>query len=191
MEEIHDSVTRVPSDRPKYTFSFDSERARKELERIRQQEVERDRKRREGRIKGEISHSLGQKLHRCNILQLKKVIKICKRRVRTLKEPPTEDECRLSVSYVVSVLCSITIRNKRFMIELRRNSARAKKLYVNGPYVRAYWRDGEYLGKQNYAKDKLRHLPRKVQRALRELSRDPAVEEFRLRLQEKLSSVNE
>jgi hypothetical protein len=58
-------------------------------------------------------------------------------------------------------------------------------------YVRAYWRDGQYLNKRNYGKDKLCLLPRKVQRAFKETSSDPEVEELRMRLQRKMSVENQ
>jgi hypothetical protein len=166
------------------TISFSGERARRELQRIREKEEERVRERRQGRAEGKISHSLFEKLTACNILQLQDVKRRCNKFIKRQKAPPTELEC--TPKYVVHVLLSMAIRNKRFQLELRRNSARAKRLYVNGPYICAYWRDGKHVRPKNYSKKERRQLPRKVWREMKPYFGNPEVEELRKRLQDKL-----
>jgi hypothetical protein len=167
------------------TVSFTGELARREVQRIREKEEERARDRRQGRIEGKISHSLKEKLTACNILQLQDVKRRCNKLIKRQKAPPTEWEC--TPKYVVRVLVSVAIRNKRFQLELRRNSARAKRLYVNGPYICAYWRDGKHVRPKNYSKEKRRQLPRKVWREMKSYFGNLEVEELRKKLGDELS----
>ena len=56
-------------------------------------------------------------------------------------------------SYTARVLFSVTILNKRYQYEIVRSTKRGAKLYFNGPYMRAYWRDGRIIQRRHF-KDK-------------------------------------
>ena len=166
--------------------TFNRDQVRSRLEQLRLEDEERTRQRRENRPKGTISDSLHERLRACNIPQLRTVKKCCDSLIENHKKPPEVQECK--PKHVIQVLLSVTVRNKRFMLEFRRNSFRAERLYVNGPYVCAYWLDGHFIKKQNYSKIKEKYLPRKVRVAFNAYKANTDVEKQRQLLQEKLDA---
>jgi hypothetical protein len=184
VEEDRTTSDESTTDDAPENISFGSDRAKELLERMRQ-ETERDAKRRQdGRPKGQLSRSLLEKLKACNVQQLLQVKNYSDQFISAHKLPPSRHECRLR--HVVRVLAAVPVRNKLFQVELRRNSARAARVYVNGPYVCAYWRDGQYIRKKNYSKDEFKRLPRKVAAALKPFLHSNEVEQLRLKLQQRL-----
>jgi hypothetical protein len=57
---------------------------------------------------------------------------------------------------------------------------------VNGPYVCAYWRDGQYIRKKNYSKEEFKRLPRKVKATLKPVLNSDEVDQIRFKLQQQL-----
>jgi hypothetical protein len=185
VEEDQITSDESASDDTAETISFGSDRSKQLLEQMRL-EAERDaQKRRSGRPKGQLSSSLVEKLRACNVQQLQRVKKHCDEFISDHKRPPSPRECRLR--HVVRVLVAVPVKNKLFQVELRRNSARAVRIYVNGPYVCAYWRDGQYIRKENYAQAEFKRLPRKVRMELKPFLNSAEVDQLRLRLQQRLS----
>jgi hypothetical protein len=148
-------------------FEFSRKRAEEYLRRQKQLEAQQTQERRIGREKGQLSQSLREKLRACNVLQLRKVKKLCDSYIQDQKLPPDPSECRKP--FTVDVLGDVSIRNKRYQLELRRTTHRGKKVYLQGPYVLSYWRDGRiikshYFGNRNWSR-----IPIKARKPLKEL----------------------
>jgi hypothetical protein len=152
-----------------------------------QERAEAQKKRRAGRPKGELTHSLIEKLRDCNVLQLKNVKKRCDREIERQSHAPRDYDC--SQRYTVRVLNSVTVKKVRFRLEFRRTSLRSKKVYVNGPYVRRYWWDGSIVKSEHVKSGKsLRTaVPKKVWDAFKDLVESPKNDEIRARLIEKIA----
>lgn len=162
-------------------------------ERLKQLEAERNAaaaKRKAGRLVGELSNSLCEKLESCNPLQLREVMRLVRKFENLHRKPPSLSQC--SVKYTVEVLHHVDVRNRRFTLEFRRTSKRAGRVYVNGPYVVAHWRDGSITKHQYFkTKDLRKRIPRKVWDGFRELLASPKTEERRKKLNERWQSEAE
>jgi hypothetical protein len=156
-----------------------------------QERAEAQKKRRAGRPKGELTHSLIEKLRNCNVLQLQNVKKRCDREIERQSHAPSDYDC--GQPYTVRVLNSVTVKKVRFRLEFRRTSLRSKKVYVNGPYVRRYWWDGSIVKSKHVKSGKsLRTaVPRKVWDAFKDLVESPKNDEIRGRLIEKVARETE
>lgn len=147
----------------KHTFVFSQ--AQEYLKRMDVLAAKRAEQRRAGREVGEIGKNLSDSLRACNVLQLKKVKALCNRLIEKHRRPPEEFECR--ENYILKVLISLCIKNKRYQLEIRRGSLRRKTTYLNGPYLYAYWRDGRLVRKQYLKKGKGINVPRRVKAAIK------------------------
>lgn len=182
----------MPSDSPSETerdddgFTLTQERAQALLHRYEEEREEAKRKRQAGRPKGELTDSLVEKLRHCNILQLRNVKKRCDRLITRQRKPPSDRDC--GARYTMQVLASVEVKNERYRLEFDRSSYRDPKVYAKGPYVRRYWRDGDYV-KVKYikrGKDLRKNLPKKVWNEFRHLLSDPKNEEIRQQLTKRL-----
>jgi hypothetical protein len=163
-------------------FNLTSTRAQELLERMKQQREDAVQERRDGRPLGKLTQSLVEKLRSCNQVQLLRAKKLCDRYIEDHRKPPPLNQC--GKSYTVHVLESVAVKNQRFQLEFRRTTRRAKRVYVNGPYVVVYWRDGSIIQSKYIKKDKnLRQtLPRKVWKAIRYRLDTPETEALRQKL---------
>jgi hypothetical protein len=155
-------------------------RSREEVQRHareRQKQFEEERRtaaaeRRAGRLRGELSHSLCEKLESCNPLQLRTVIRFAHKFQELHRKPPSLVNCRMK--YTEDVLKHVDVRNQRFTLEFRRSSQRGDRVYVNGPYVVSHWRDGSITRHKYFGKKDLRkRVPRKVWDGFRDLIESP------------------
>jgi hypothetical protein len=80
---------------------------------------------------------------------------------------------------------SIPVRNVRYQLEIIRNTRRADKIYVNGPYWYRYWRDGKVVFRKAVGKKNSQQLPRKVKSRLREYSSNYDVAQILTDIREK------
>jgi hypothetical protein len=188
MEEPADSAE------PKYGFAIESSdlvaRSSEHLQRIRSFQADEVKRRRDGRIKGSLPDSLTGRLRSCNTRQLKTVKALCNRYIKDHRNPPSEIECRKP--YTVQILKSVPIKNQRFQLEFRRSQKDADRVYVNGPYVYSYWRDGSLIRSHYFGnKDLSKRLPRKVWSAMKDLTQSAETEERRLKLTEQWSAREE
>jgi hypothetical protein len=99
--------------------------------------------RQQGRLQGRPTKSLVEKLRACNIDQLKYAKKLCDRYMLDQRKPPARSDC--GDRYTVKVIDAICVKNQHYQLEFRRSTRSAKKIYVNGPYIRAYHRDGAII----------------------------------------------
>jgi hypothetical protein len=135
--------------------------------------------RRAGRLRGELSQSLSEKLESCNPLQLRTVVRLAHKYQELHRKPPSMAECRMK--YTEDVLKHVDVRKQRFTLEFRRSSQRGDRVYVNGPYVVSHWRDGSITRRKYFGNKNLRNrIPRKVWDGFRELLASP---ETKLRLE--------
>ncbi len=164
------------------SFDFTSTRAQELLERMKQQREDAAQERRDGRPLGKLTQSLVEKLRSCNQVQLLRAKKLCDRYIEDHRKPPPLNQC--GKSYTVQVLESVAVKNRRFQLEFRRTTRRAKRVYVNGPYVVVYWRDGSIIQSKYIKKDKnlRQNLPRKVWQAIRYRLESPETEALRQKL---------
>jgi hypothetical protein len=105
------------------------------------------------------------------------------------RKPPHTSEC--GDRYTVKIVDSICVKNRRYLLEFRRTARTAKKIYVNGPYIRAYHRDGEIIKATRFnKKDKelYKKLPRKVWSSFSHQLRNPELEAVRLALAQRQNS---
>ena len=155
------------------TFERRSSTARSERQKqLEDEERTAAAERRDGRLRGELSQSLSEKLESCNPLQLRTVIRLAHKFQELHRKPPSLLKCRMK--YTEDVLKHVDVHNQRFTLELRRSSQRGDRVYVNGPYVVSHWRDGsitkhKYFGNKNLRK----RVPRKVWDGFRELLASP------------------
>jgi hypothetical protein len=149
----------------KKSFTFDFSRAQDYLRHLDELASERTAQRRAGRELGKIGKTLSDSLRACNVLQLKNVKKSCDHLIEKHRRPPEEFECR--ENYILKILVSICIKNKRYQFEIRRGSLRRKTVYLNGPYLYAYWHDGRLVRKQYLKEGKGRNVPRRVKAAIK------------------------
>jgi hypothetical protein len=120
---------------------------------------ENTRERKEGRKHGELSQSLGEKLRSCNPLQLKIVMKICKRYLTDHRRPPDEFECRPRWKHKIVAVAEM--KNKRYQLELNDCGKKCRKC-PHGPYLNSYHRDGSIIKRHYFGKAPYRGIPRKV-----------------------------
>jgi hypothetical protein len=149
----------------KKSFTIDFSRAQDYLRHLDELAGKRAAQRRAGREVGKIGKNLSDSLRACNTLQLKNVKTFCDHLIKKHRRPPEEFECR--ENYILKVLVSICIKNKRYQFEIRRGSLRRKTVYLNGPYLYAYWRDGRLVRKQYLKNGKDRSVPRRVKAAIK------------------------
>ena len=154
--------------------------AKEVLQRHADQKAQAKKDRQAGRLKGELTHSLIEKLEACTPLQLEEVVRRVRRYQKRYKRPPNSRECWLAQT--IRVLESVAVREKLYTLELRRSSKRGNRVYVNGPYVICHWRDGSFVKHQHVRKKLLPQLPKKVKAAFNPILGDPATEELRQRL---------
>jgi hypothetical protein len=145
--------------------TVDFSRAHEYLKQMNELAASRAERRRAGRQFGEIGKNLSDSLRACNVAQLKKVKKLCDRFIEKHRHPPEEFECL--ENYIVKVLASVCIKNKRYQFEMRRGSFRRKTTYLNGPYLYAYWRDGRLIRKQYLKNGKGLVIPRRVKTVIK------------------------
>ncbi|MFL6387186.1 MAG: hypothetical protein ACJ71U_06835 [Terriglobales bacterium] len=158
----------------KKSFTFDFSRAEEYLRHLDELAAERAVQRRAGRELGEVGRTLSDSLRACNVLQLKNVKKSCDHLIEKHRHPPEEFECR--ENYILKILVSICIKNKRYQFEIRRGSLRRKTVYLNGPYLYAYWHDGRLVRKQYLKDGKGRNVPRRVKAAIKPLQSRERIE---------------
>src|SRR5689334_20527481 len=89
------------------------------------------------------------RLLRCSEPQLRAVKRLCDVHIARHRQPPTPEEC--GKSYTQAVLGSVVVKNKRFQLELRRQTKKGQ-LYVNGPYLYSYSRRGNVVYVQYFRK---------------------------------------
>src|SRR5450432_3150076 len=136
-------------------------REREHLERIKLEEKERDKQRREGRKIGKLTDSLIEKLRHCNPKQLKRVIKTCRKYERDHRVPPNVFEIRRT-----QVILSEKYRNKLFVLDWRSCSKSNCGKCPHGPYVYSYQRDGGYFP-PTYIGTKFSRLPVQIREKFR------------------------
>jgi hypothetical protein len=148
---------------------------------------EADRERRAGRLQGELTQSLKEKLSNCTVLQLQNAKKLCDSFIKRQRQPPLERYC--GDKSTVGVLRSVTVKAIRFRLEFRRTSLTVKKVYVNGPFVWRYWWDGSIVKSKYIKKDKhlRQNLPKKVWLEFRDVIDCPENAATRQTLLEKLN----
>jgi hypothetical protein len=135
------------------------------LARIANIEAKRKEEQRAGRKDGLLGKSLRDSLRACNVAQLGRVKTVCNRFIEDHRRPPDESEC--GAVYIMKVLASVCVKNRRYQLEIRRGSLRRKTVYLNGPYLYAYWRDGRLIRKQYLKKGRDASIPRKVKEAIK------------------------
>jgi hypothetical protein len=160
-----DKIQSLTVKRNEKSFTFNFSRAQEYLRHLDKLAAERAAQRRAGRELGEIGQTLSDSLRACNVLQLKNVKRSCNQLIEKHRRPPEEFECR--ENYILKILVSICIKNKRYQFEIRRGSLRRKTVYLNGPYLYAYWRDGRLVRKQYLKDGKGRNVPRRVKAAIK------------------------
>lgn len=164
----------------------------REHARERLKQFEADRKtaadeRKAGRLLGKLSDSLCEKLEACNPLQLREVVKLARKYQKLHREPPSLYKC--GMKYTVEIIRYVDVRNKRFTLEFRRTTKQAERVYIGGPYVAAYWRDGTITKQKYFGNKNLRQrLPRKVWNGFRELLVSAEISERRQKLNEQWQS---
>jgi hypothetical protein len=186
VEKLQADFGSSPSPDNENQLTFTRERAQARLARFEEKREEAKKKRRAGRPKGELTQSLTEKLSNCNVLQLQSVKKLCDGYIKRQRKPPVERAC--GHPSTVRVLHSVTVRTMRFQLEFHRTSFRGEKVYINGPYVWRYWRDGSIVNSKYIKKDKdlRRNLPKKVWLAFKDLLDRPENEDIRQELIQKL-----
>lgn len=118
------------------------------------------------RLLGKPTPSLRAQLRACNIPQLKTVKKLCDQYIRDHKSAPDEILC--GKPFTEAVLFSIPLKNKRFQFEIRNRPAKKSGfIYLNGPYLYAYHRDGKYIHETYFKKKEWNKLPRKIRIAMK------------------------
>lgn len=126
---------------------------------------------------GKLSPSLRAQLRACNTLQLKTVKALCARFITDHRNAPDPGLC--GKPYTEEVLVSIPVRNKRYQLEIRNRPDKTHgRIYFNGPYVYAYYRDGKYIREQYFKKRNWRNLPRKVLAAIKPFRDEAAVQKY-------------
>ena len=184
--ENNREVTPSSIDAGVHEISFAPERARNFLARIEQEHKAARQIRRAGRPLGKLSDGQKEMLMRCNIAQLKTVKRMCKQLITRQSNPPLDQEC--PTRFAVKVIASFRYQNRLFRAELKRTTKRAEKVYVNGPYVYAYWLDGAYVRPKYFGSKGLsKKLPRKVWLALKDQISGPEIEKLKSELSEKWS----
>lgn len=173
------------------SLTLTQERAREMLARFDQEREEAKRERQAGRPQGKLTADFVRKLRNCNVLQLKRVKQVCDRFIKDHRRPPADSEC--GKRYTLKVLESVTVNHERFRLEFQRSSKRAKRVYVNGPYVVRYWRDGSIIQSKYIKKGKelRRNLPKKVWLAVRGHLTSPNTELLRQKLIERVERESE
>ena len=163
--------------------------ARWARERLAEHEKQREQdklERQQGRLRGQLTHGLVEKLRACNVEQLKRAKKLCDRYMLDQRKPPAPLDC--GDRYTVKVIDAICVKNSRYQLEFRRSTKSAKKVYVNGPYIRGYHRDGAIIKITVFnKKDKelYKKLPRKVWSSFKRQLQDSALEAERVALTER------
>src|SRR5580692_428508 len=100
----------------KKSFTNDFSRAHDYLRHLDELAATRAAQRRAGREIGKIGKNLSDSLRACNTLQLKNVKTFCDHLIEKHRRPPEEWECR--ENYILKVLVSICIKNKRYQFEI-------------------------------------------------------------------------
>lgn len=149
----------------KKSFTIDFSHAQNYLRHLDELAAKRVARRRAGREIGEIGKPLSDSLRACNVLQLKNVKKSCDYLIEKHRRPPEEFECR--ENYILKILTSVCVKNKRYQFEIRRGSLRRKTVYLNRPRLYAYWHDGRLVRKQYLKDGKGRGVPRRVKAAIK------------------------
>ena len=174
-------------------FSYDKEALFRRLEEYKAQidadTLKRKEEKRAARIAGKLPEKVYDALRTCTIPQLLEAKKLCHQFITDQKNAPRKVECQKS--FVLAVLLSIPVRAKRYQYEIIRNTKRAEKLYVNGPYWNVYWRDGKIVKNKRIKKKDARFLPRKVRDALKQYleNHDPKQELEAVRQRSGISNV--
>jgi hypothetical protein len=137
--------------------------ARREADALAQKE-----KSRADRKAGRLTQGVINGLRACTIPQLLRAKKLCDKFTWDQRHAPPKEDC--TPPFVLRVLLSIPVRNVRYQLEIIRNTRRADKIYVNGPYWYRYWRDGKVVFRKAVGKKNSQQLPRKVKSRLREYS---------------------
>ena len=154
--------------------------AQEVLERHANERAQAAKDRQEGRLKGELTHSLMEKLEACTPQQLEEVVRRARHFQERYRKPPALRDCR--VAQTVQVLKYVPVREKLYTLEFRRSSKRGNRVYVNGPYVICHWRDGNLVKHQHSKKKLLPLLPKKVRGAFNPIIGSAATEELRRKL---------
>jgi hypothetical protein len=137
--------------------------ARREAEALAQKEQSRaDRK------AGRLTDGVVNGLRACTIPQLMRAKRLCNEFIWDQRHAPPKADCRQP--FTLAVLLSIPFRNQRYQFEIVRNTRRAAKTYINGPYWYRYWRDGKVVFRKAVGKKNSQQLPRKVKSKLKEYS---------------------
>lgn len=191
MEKRHANSDPSPSSDEKNEVTSTAERLQARVARFEEELEQAKTKRRAGRHKGELTHDLAERLSKCNVLQLQNVKKLCDRYIKRQRTPPLRRAC--GHRSTVHVLSSVSVKSMRYQLEFQRTSFLGKRVYVNGPYVSKYWRDGSIVHSEYIKKDKdlRRNLPKKVWLAFKDLLDRPENDDIRQQLIEKLEQDEE
>lgn len=162
------------SDNPEEVSAADwRDRMRKRSEErwdeIKRHEQEQVLQRRQGRLRGELTDSLREKLRNCNPKQLRNVVELCRRFIKDHRVAPSRRDC--VQRFAQTVLLSVPVGSKRYQLEQRSCGKNCSKCPNHGPYLYAYYRDGaiikpKWLGKPPYREK----IPRRVRAALRDFA---------------------
>jgi hypothetical protein len=150
--------------------------ARKRLEeredRNKREREEQARKRKEGRLRGELSDSLVERLRSCNPQQLHNVILRCHAFLQDHEKiAPSREDCHRRFRGI-AVLVSVPVGNSRYQYEKQPCGKNCSKCPNHGPYLYVYQRNGAYFPSKSLGKYPFKNrAPRKVLAAVRKWSR--------------------
>lgn len=147
------------------------------LQRHEDERVQAAKDRQAGRLRGELTPSLREKLEACTPEQLEEVIRAVRRLQERYRKPPSLQESRLPQT--VKVLKAVAVRRQLYTLEFRRSSKRGSRIYVNGPYVICHWRDGNFIKHKHVRKKLLSALPKSVKAVFNPVLSNPATEDLR------------
>jgi hypothetical protein len=134
------------------------------LQRIRQNEEEQTKRRREGRKRGQLTRSPVERLRNCNPGQLRAALRICRQFLKDHRTAPDEYDC--AQKYRRTVLLSVPAGKMRYQLE-KRPCGKGCNQCPHRPYLYADYRDGSIIKQKYFGKPPFGKIPRKVRAAIR------------------------
>lgn len=125
-------------------------------------------------VGGGVDSDVRRTLRSYSVKRLQQVKRLCDKFIADHRIAPPPEEC--GQRYTEYVLCSVAVKNKRFQLELRRSAAKDGRIYINGPYLYAYYRAGRIVKSVYHGKRPWHGVPRKVKTAMSEHVESAAVQ---------------
>ncbi|SRR6266478_4437442 len=132
-----------------YDIAQAQKNARARMEQIDREAKEREQKRREGRVHGELSESLKEAVGRCNPKQLKRLIKLARYEIKDHKLAP--DLQQISLYFNSKVVDHASHKNKLYCLEMHFCGKSNCRKCPHGSYVYSYQRNGQFYPRSKSA----------------------------------------